>query len=92
MSAAQERRTGASPKEQGGAEHSQGMGEALQQGMFLLRFARAPRIGKKGQDENDQGPSFLGLIERLHDFHRIEQHRVQTSLGSVANLTPHLSN
>jgi hypothetical protein len=36
-----------SSKEQGGAEHSQGMGNAVQQGMFLLRVARAPRIGEK---------------------------------------------
>jgi len=34
-------------KSKGGAEHSQGMGNAVQQGMFLLRVARAPRIGEK---------------------------------------------
>jgi len=68
MPVTQGRDTGASSKEQIGAEDPQGMGNAVQQGMFLLRSARAPRIGKKGQDENDQGPSLLGLIERLHDF------------------------
>lgn len=72
VSAAQGRRTGASPKEQGGAEHSQGMGKTVQQGMFLLWSTRASRVRQKGQDENDQGPSFLGLIERLHDLRRVE--------------------
>ena len=54
--------------------------------MFLLRVARAPRTGEKGQDKTDQGPSFLGLIERLHDFHRIDQHRAQASVDGIVDL------
>ena len=68
MQVAQGCRTGASQKEQIGAEHSQGMGKTVQQGMFLLRSARAPRIVEKGQDKIDEGPSRIGLVEYLGYF------------------------
>ena len=61
MPVTQGRRTGASAEEQIGAEDPQRVGNAVQQGMFLLRFARAPRIGKEGQNEIDEGPSRLGF-------------------------------
>ena len=61
MPITQKRRTGASAEEQIGAEDPQRVGNAVQQGMFLLRFARAPRIGKEGQNEIDEGPSRLGF-------------------------------
>jgi len=66
--APQGRRAGSSQKEQGGAQHPPGMGKAVQQGMFLLRSARAPRAGEKGQDEADECAPRLSLVQRLHDF------------------------
>src|SRR5215467_8125282 len=60
LSAAQGRGTGASTKEQSRAAHPQGMGKAIQQGMFLLRPARASRAGEEGKDEIDQSASRVG--------------------------------
>ena len=78
------RRAGSSQKEQGWAQHPPGMGKAVQQGMLLLRSARAPRAGKKGQDEADEGAPRLSFVERLHDLCRVEQPRIHPRIRGVA--------
>lgn len=82
--ASQGRRARSSQKEQGWAQHPPGMGKAVQQGMLLLRSARAPRAGEKGQDETDEGAPGLSLVQRLHNLRRVEQHRVQPRVRRVA--------
>ena len=82
--AAQGRRAGSSQKEQGWAQHPPGMGKAVQQGMLLLRSARAPRAGEKGQDETDEGAPSLSLVRRLHNLRRVEEHRVHPRIRHMA--------
>src|SRR5262249_8930690 len=60
------------------------MGKAIQQGMFLLRSARASRAGEEGKDEIDQSASRVGT-KRIQ---RGEEGRCPTAFSPAVKHLP----